>query len=108
VGAIDAAIAYRNMAIERDYAYLKLPPPINLSDPAYADDWYATTQYTLPSGKTVTGGVIRYGSTIRHVRPAARQVFQEQLTGAYLQTFGFIVPRSYPHLHGDVPADVTI
>jgi len=108
VGAIDAAIAYRNMAIERDYAYLELPPPINLSDPAYADDWYATTQYTLPSGKTVTGGVIRYGSTIRHVRPATRQVFQEQLTGAYLQTFGFIVPRSYPHLHGDVPADVTI
>jgi len=107
VGGIDAAIAYRNMAIERDYAYLELPPPVNLSDPAYADEWYATTQYTLPSGKTVTGGVIRYGSTIRHLRPATRRVFQEQLTGAYLQTFGFIVPRTYPHFHGDVPADVT-
>ena len=108
VGAIDAAIAYRNMAIERDYAYLELPPPINLSDPACADDWYATTQYTLPSGKTVTGGVIRYGSTIRHVRAATRRVFQAQLTGAYLRRFGFIVPRTYPHVHGEVPAGVTI
>jgi molybdate/tungstate transport system substrate-binding protein len=102
-GSIDAAFAYRNMAIERDYAYVELPAPINLSDPQYVDDWYATTQYTLPSGKTVTGGVIRYGSTMRRVTPAVRRVFRTQLTGAYLGAYGFSVPLNYPQFVGDVP-----
>jgi len=107
-GSIDAAFAYRNMAIERDYAYVELPPPINLSDPAYADAWYATTQYTLPGGKTVTGGVIRYASTMGRITPATQRVFRTQLTGAYLETYGFSVPPNYPQFVGDVPGDVMV
>ena len=107
-GSIDVAFAYRNMAIERDYAYVELPPPINLSDPAYADEWYATTQYTLPDGKTVTGGVIRYASAMRRSTPAVRRVFQTQLTGAYLMAYGFSVPSNYPQFVGDVPSDVMV
>lgn len=107
VGAIDVAIAYRNMALERDYAYIELPPQINLSDPAYVDDWYATTAYTLPDGKTVTGGVISYASTIRHLSDAALRVFEQQCTGAYLHQFGFTVPDGYPRLYGNVPDRVS-
>jgi len=105
-GAIDAAVAYRNMAIERNYAYIALPPQIDLSDPAYESDWYATVAYALPSGKTVAGSVISYGSTIRRPSAAARQVFRTQLTGAYLGDFGFVVPSDYPKYHGDVPREV--
>lgn len=107
-GAIDAAFAYRNMAIERDYAYIELPPPINLSDPAYVDNWYATTQYTLPGGKTVTGGVIRYGATIRRMTPAAQRVFRLLLTGGYLQSFGFVIPRNEPQFVGNAPRAVMV
>jgi molybdate/tungstate transport system substrate-binding protein len=106
VGAIDAAVAYRNMAVERDYDYVELPPEINLSDPAYADDWYATTAYTLPSGKRVTGGLIRYASTIRHLRDPVLRVFAEQCTGAYRTQFGLTVPDGYPRFHGSVPTRV--
>ena len=95
------------MAIEWDYAYIELPPPISLSDPAYEDDWYSTVSYTLPGGKTVSGGVIRYGSTIRHLSAAALRVFHTQCTGAYLADFGFVVPPNYPTYHGDVPREVT-
>jgi len=107
VGAIDAAIAYRNMALERDYAYIDLPSQINLSDPAYVDDWYATTAYTLPDGKTVRGGVISYASTIRHLSDAALRVFEQQCTGAYLHRFGFTVPDGYPRLNGHAPDRVS-
>ncbi len=107
VGAIDTAIAYRNMAIERDYATIELPPQINLSDPAYVDDWYATTAYTLPSGQTVTGGLIRYGATIRHLSDDAVRAFAALCTGAYLPEFGFTVPDGYPRFHGSVPDRVS-
>lgn len=53
-GSIDAAVTYRNMAVERGYRYLDLPPEIDLSDPRYADRC-ATTSYELPSGKTIQG-----------------------------------------------------
>lgn len=105
-GSIDVAVTYRSMAIERGYAYIDLPPQIDLSDPAYASDWYATASHTLPGGKTVTGSVIRYGATIRHLTPRALRVFRTLCTGAYLRDFGFIVPRDYPTYHGQVPPDV--
>ncbi len=105
-GSIDAAFAYRNMAVERDYAFIPLPNPIDFSTPAYADDWYATTSYTLPSGKTVSGGVIRYASTVRRIREASLEVFAAQCTGSYLRAFGFSVPDDSPTFHGDLPADV--
>lgn len=53
-GSIDAAVTYRNMAVERGYRYLDLPSEIDLSDPRYADRC-ATTSYELPSGKTIQG-----------------------------------------------------
>lgn len=104
-GAIDAAVTYRNMAIERGYPYLDLPKAIDLSDPAYADQ-YATTEYELPSGKTVTGGPIKYGSTLRTDSPTAREVFKAHITGEYLTESGFTIPKTYPQYTGNVPETI--
>jgi len=107
VGAIDAAFAYRSMAVSRGYAYVDLPPQINLSDPGHEDEWYATASYRLPDDTRVQGTPIRYASAIRHVRPEARSVFRQQCRGAFLQRFGFSVPDHYPRVHGTLPDGVS-
>lgn len=105
-GSIDAAFTYRNMAAERGYDFLTLPPEIDLSDPARTDDWYATVSYRLPDGKRVAGRPISYGSTVRHPTDAAVSVFETQLAGEYLEEFGFTVPSNYPQYTGEVPSDL--
>lgn len=102
-GAIDAAVVYRNMAVERNYEYVGLPSQIDLSDPSHVEDWYATVSYTLPGGKTVRGDLISYGSTIRREREVVLDVFDAHTTGTYLREFGFVVPDDYPTYTGDVP-----
>ena len=105
-GSIDAAIAYRNMAVERDYEYIELPDQINLSNPRYVEDWYSTTSYTLPSGQGIQGGLISYGSTIRHTSDAAVAVFDAHTTGSYLEDHGFLLREQFPTYTGDVPRRV--
>jgi molybdate/tungstate transport system substrate-binding protein len=105
-GAIDAAIAYRNMAVERGYEYVGLPPEIDLSDPDYVGDWYSTVSYELPEGTVVDGDLIAYASTIRNGSDAALTVFDAHTTGAYLAESGFLLRDRFPHYEGDVPADV--
>jgi molybdate/tungstate transport system substrate-binding protein len=102
-GSIDAAFAYRNMAVEREYEYIELPDQINLSDPQYAEDWYSTTSYTLPSGQEIQGGLISYGSTIRHMSDAAVAVFDAHTTGNYLEEHGFLLRERFPAYTGDIP-----
>ncbi|SDD67230.1 extracellular solute-binding protein [Natrinema hispanicum] len=105
-GSVDAAIAYRNMAVERGYDYIDLPVEIDLSDPSYTDTYESAT-YELPSGKVVSGGLISYGATIRNQSPAAVDVFTEHITGEYLNEFGFVVPDDYPRFTGNAPDEVT-
>jgi len=105
-GAIDVAITYRNMAEERGYNYVDLPPEIDLSDPSQADR-YAGASYELPDGTVVTGDVISYGSTVRTESAQAHDVFETHITGEYLHEFGFTVPDDYPRYTGNVPATVT-
>jgi molybdate/tungstate transport system substrate-binding protein len=105
-GAVEAAFAYRNMAVERGYDYVELPAQVDLSDPAYAEDWYATVSYELPSGQAVRGDTIGYGATIRKSSDAARSVFDAMTTGAYLDESGFLLGEGVPRYEGDVPADV--
>ncbi|MGM0590755.1 MAG: extracellular solute-binding protein [Halobacteriota archaeon] len=105
-GSIDAAIAYRNMAVERDYAFIDLPDQIDLSNPTYADDWYSTVSYTLPSGQQVRGGLISFGSTIRNMSDAALSVFDVHTTGDYLAESGFVLRDQLPMYEGDVPEQV--
>lgn len=104
-GSIDAAIAYRSMAEERDYDYVDLPAEIDLSDPALTDQ-YAEATYELPSGKVVEGGLISYGSTMRSDTAAVRDVFETHVAGEYLSEFGFEIPDDYPRYSGNVPGEV--
>lgn len=105
-GAIDAAIAYRNMAVERGYEYIELPDRINLSIPKYVEEWYSTVSYTLPNGQTIQGDLISYGSTIRHMSDAALQVFALHTTGDYLEKYGYLVRDQFPTYAGNVPQSI--
>lgn len=104
-GSLDAAIVYRNMAIERDYEFVEVPDQINLSHPAFVGEWYSTVSYSLPEGQTVSGDLISYGSTIYgdHLNDSTRTVFQSLVQGEYLEEYGFSAPSSYPSFTGNVP-----
>ena len=104
-GSIDAAFAYRNMAVERGYEYVDLPPETDLSDPAFADR-YSRTTYELPGEKVVSGGVISYGSSIGRRSSAVDDAFEAHVTGDYLEEFGFAVPGNYPRYVGDAPDSI--
>jgi molybdate/tungstate transport system substrate-binding protein len=101
-GSIDAALTYRNMAVERGYEFVDLPPEIDLSDPEFSHR-YAEATYELPGGQVVEGGIISYASTLRHRSAAAIEVFRAHTTGEYLEEFGFAVPDEYPRYTGDAP-----
>lgn len=105
-GSIDAAIAYRNMAVERGYEYIDLPDQIDLSNPEYVDEWYSTVSYSLPNGSDIQGGCISYGSTLRTVNEATLVVFDVLTTGDYLKRHGFVSRESFPTYEGDVPQRV--
>jgi molybdate/tungstate transport system substrate-binding protein len=107
VGALDAAVVYRNMAVERGYDYIELPDQIDLSNPQYVSDWYATVSYTLPENVTIQGDLIGYVSTIRRSQQPVVDVFSAQVTGEYLRDHGFLVPDRLPRSNGDVPDTVT-
>ncbi|UPM42964.1 extracellular solute-binding protein [Halocatena salina] len=102
-GAVDVAIAYRNMAVERGYDYIDLPDPIDLSAPEYTEDWYSTVTYTLPDGTAVQGGTISYGAAARTMTDDVLSVFDRLVRGSYLQRHGFILHESFPNHHGRVP-----
>lgn len=93
-GALDAAVVYRNMAVDHGVPFRALPPAVNLSAPRFADR-YREYAYTLPGGRTVRGAPISYGAALRTDRPAARAVFGALTEGEWLGT-GFEVPASYP------------
>lgn len=103
-GGLDAAVVYRNMAVERDYPRVELPPELNLSAPSMADR-YATATVTLGDETTVTGSPIAYGATLRSDGPAARSVFETLVasTDDYLTDHGFVLRDAYPTYHGNVP-----
>lgn len=105
-GTIEAAFAYRNMAVERDYEYIDLPEKIDLSSPEHVD-WYSTVSYELPSGQVIRGGAISYGSTIRKMSDAALSVFDVHTTGEYLDEYGFLLREQFPYYEGQVPKTVS-
>ena len=105
-GSVDAAIAYRNMAVERGYEFVDLPDRIDLSNPAHAADWYSTVAYELPSGQVVAGGLIGYGATVRKRSDAAVSVFDALTTGAYLDESGFLLGEQFPQYEGAVPPEL--
>jgi len=103
-GSVEAAVVYRSMAVDRGYEFVDLPAAIDLSEPSRTSA-YAEATYTLPGGRTVRGGPISYGSTVRRTDPreAVVSTFDRHITGGYLTEYGFTVPDDYPRYRGDVP-----
>ena len=62
-GQIDAIAAYKHEAIARQLPYIKLPPQINLGNPAYSS-LYNQSSYILHSNETITGHPIFFSYTI--------------------------------------------
>lgn len=105
-GDVDAAFTYRNMAVEHGYEFIEFPSEIDLSDPAYDDNWYSTVSYDLADGQTVEGGPISYGATIVNENSRVTDVFRTLTSDPYLEAHGFVVPDGYPTERGTVPDDI--
>jgi molybdate/tungstate transport system substrate-binding protein len=92
-GGIDAAFAYRNMAVEHDLPSLELPASVDFSNPDLADE-YAAASVEL-ADRTVTGSPIRYAA---HARTDRGERWVRELAGASeaLTEAGFAVPEGYP------------
>ncbi|MFB6084172.1 MAG: extracellular solute-binding protein [Halorientalis sp.] len=96
-GDLDAAVVYRNMAVERDLPSVSLPDRIDFSSPAAADS-YARVSYDL-GDRTVRGRPIRYGATA--LTDAGRPWIDRLVSGhERLREAGFGVPESYPNTRG--------
>ncbi|SDB96743.1 MULTISPECIES: extracellular solute-binding protein [unclassified Candidatus Frackibacter] len=62
-GQIDAAVTYRNEAIERNLSYISLPDQVNLSNPKFAE-LYNQVSYKTDKGEVFKGRPILYTITI--------------------------------------------
>lgn len=96
-GELDAAVVYRNMAVDHDVAFRSLPPAIHLGSPDHADA-YARESYELRDGTVVRGAPIRYGAVARRSDPSVAAVFDTLVDTAWAGD-AFRVPSSYPREH---------
>lgn len=92
-GKLDAAFAYRNMAVQRDLPFVALPDGIDFSNPANAATYRSVT-YDL-------GNVTLRGAPIRYAAAAVTETGEpwvDRLVSArdQLREAGFIVPAEYP------------
>ncbi len=103
------AVAYRNMATERDAAVRRLDDAYNFGSRAYADR-YARASYTTESGHTVTGSPVVYNATVRTGAddPDAGRAFVSFLleNEALLTDHGLRVGDALPRFHGDPPEGI--
>jgi molybdate/tungstate transport system substrate-binding protein len=103
------AVAYGNMAAERDVSVRTLDDAYNFGNPAFADR-YATASYTTADGHTVEGSPVVYNATVRTGAddPDAGRTFIEYLleNEALLVDHGLRVDDSMPRFHGDPPEGI--
>ncbi|WP_226006361.1 extracellular solute-binding protein [Natrinema salinisoli] len=100
------AVAYANMAAERDVAVRELDDAYNFGDPGSADR-YAQASYTTESGHTVEGSPVVYTATVRRGAddPDAGRTLVDYLleNDELLVEHGLRVDNSLPRFHGDPP-----
>ncbi len=102
-GGIDAAFAYRNMAVERDLPFVSLPDRIDFSNPDRSET-YRSVSYDL-DGRTLRGAPIRYAA--RGLTESGRRWIERLVTAMdRLERFGFVVPSSYPRRNARLEFDV--
>lgn len=92
-GGLDAAFAYRNMAVAHGLSRVDLPERIDLSAPELADH-YRSASVSI-AGETIRGEPIRYGAAYLTERG---KVFYRNLVedAKRLRRLGLSVPDQYP------------
>lgn len=82
-GQLDAGVFYRSEALAQGLSVVRLPPQVNLGDPAY-DSLYRAMTYRAPDGTLFRGGTILYAGTVPASAPdsAAGRAFLEFLLSA--------------------------
>ncbi|WP_254763852.1 extracellular solute-binding protein [Natrinema marinum] len=100
------AVAYSNMAAERDVGVRELPDAYNFGNPSYADR-YARVRYTTESGHTVAGSPVVYNATVPTDAddPDTGREFVSFLLERddLLAERGLRVGDALPRFHGDPP-----
>jgi len=100
------AVAYRNMAHDRDLPFYGLPPSLNFSDPSHAER-YASVAYTTEDGHTIHGSPTLYSATVLESadNPDAGRTFVQFLLDSpgLLREAGLAVPGALPRSHGQPP-----
>lgn len=87
-GQLDAASGYESATISAKLPYVALPDQINLSNPAYAKDWYDTVSFAIRNreGNSDTvrpQALVFYAAVLKNApSPAAAQRFVEFLQSA--------------------------
>lgn len=103
------AVAYSNMAAERDVSVRRLADAYNFGAREYADR-YARASYTTERGHTVTGSPVVYNATVRAGvdDPAPGRAFVSFLleSEALLTDHGLRVGDGLPRFHGDPPEGI--
>ncbi|WP_170977255.1 extracellular solute-binding protein [Halorussus salinisoli] len=96
-GGLDAAFAYRNMAVAHDLPRVDLPAKLDLSDPALADH-YRTAEVSV-EGETIRGEPIRYAAAF--LTDQGKPFYRNLVENAErLREYGFAVPEEYPVVRG--------
>ncbi|WP_128476651.1 substrate-binding domain-containing protein [Halorussus pelagicus] len=96
-GGLDAAFAYRNMAVAHDLPRVDLPARLDLSDPDFAER-YRTAEVTV-AGETIRGDLIRYGAA--YLTDRGKPFYHNLVEDAErLRESGFAVPETYPVVSG--------
>ena len=108
-GSRAAALAYRNMALDRGMPFLEFPAAYNFSRVGLADH-YATVTYTTDRGYTARGRPILYSATVLDGADnpdAGRRLVQFLLDNpAILVEAGLTVTEGLPQAVGEVPEAV--
>ena len=110
-GSRAGAVAYRNMALDRELPFREFPDAYNFSKPSLADH-YATVAYTTDGGYTARGRPILYSATVLEGADnpeAGRRLVAFLLDNPALLTgAGLTVPDRLPQAAGDVPEGVEV
>lgn len=100
------AVAYRNMAVDRDLPFHELPDELNFSDPSYADR-YGSVSYETDGGYVARGTPALYAATVPDAAddPDAGRAFVRFLLDSpdLLRERGLAVPGRLPIEHGEPP-----
>jgi molybdate/tungstate transport system substrate-binding protein len=109
-GSRAGAIAYRNMAVDRDLHFLGFPDAYNFADPALRDH-YRTATYTTDRGETIEGRPIIYNATVRDGAddPKSGRALVSYLSDnpGLLLKAGLTVGEQVPRFVGTVPGGIS-